>query len=207
MRTKEGNKEKDIIEAAVEVFAREGYHNARITTIADAAGCSTGSVYLYYESKEDLLLEIFRRLWQELTTTTAEFVRRTDIGPVAKFEGMLDLFFDLFASNRPLAIVFVNEQNHLVQRGTGDFNPLYERYLALAGEVLAEGRRAGAFNDTIDLKVLLQFAFGGIRNLIHQWASDPERLPLNTIRRNVKAIFKQGILAPAPTAGTGKKSR
>ena len=194
MRTKEGTKEKDIIEAAVKVFAKEGYHNAKISKVADQAGVSTGSVYLYYESKEDLLLEIFKQLWLELSTKTQALVHRSDVDSLGKLEGMIDLLFDMFASNPSLGIVFVNEQNHLVQRGGGDFTPLYEKYLDLAQQVLNEGIKNGTFNPNIELKVVRHFVFGGMRNLIHQWAHDPREYPLDMIRMNVKSIMKNGIL-------------
>ena len=196
MRTKEGNKEQDIIVAAVSVFAKEGYHSAKISKIADEAGVSTGTVYLYYENKEDLLLEIFRRLWLELSTKTQVLVHRSDVDSLGKLEGMMDLLFDMFASNPSLGIVFVNEQNHLVQRGGGDFTPLYEKYLDLAQQVLTEGIKNGTFNPNIELKVVRHFAFGGMRNLIQQWAHDPKEYPLSTIRMNVKSIIKNGILLP-----------
>jgi TetR/AcrR family transcriptional regulator, fatty acid metabolism regulator protein len=195
MRTKEGNKEKDIIEAAVEVFAKEGYHNAKISRIAHQAGVSTGAVYLYYESKEDILLEIFKRLWLELATKTQVLVNRTDIGALDKLEGIIDMLFDMFASNPSHAIVFVNEQNHLVQRRGKDFTTLYEKYLDLGQQVLKEGIKSGTFNPNIELKVVRQFVFGGVRSLIHQWAQDPKGYPLNMIRMNVKSILKNGILA------------
>ena len=46
MRVKEGNKEKDIIEAAISIFAKDGYRNAKISKISDAAKVATGSVYI-----------------------------------------------------------------------------------------------------------------------------------------------------------------
>ena len=66
MRLKEGHKEKDIIDAAIKVFAEFGYHNAKISTIAKKANVATGSVYVYYKNKEDILFNIFDKLWQEL---------------------------------------------------------------------------------------------------------------------------------------------
>ena len=195
MRLKEGNKEKDIIEAAVKVFAKEGYHTAKITTIARKAKVSTGSVYLYYKGKEEILLEIFRRLWKELTTSTQLLVQRTDLDAVQKVDGIIELIFSLFEKNPSLAIVFVNEQNHLVHRGSYDFTALYEKYLDLAQDVMAEGIRKRQLDPSLDLTVVRHFAFGGIRNLIHQWAHDPKQFPLDSVKRSVQSILKNGILS------------
>jgi len=66
MRVKEGNKERDIIVAAVKIFASMGYHNAKISKIAETAGVATGSVYVYFKNKEDVLLKIFSDLWNKM---------------------------------------------------------------------------------------------------------------------------------------------
>ncbi len=194
MRTKEGNKEKDIIEAAVEVFAQRGYHNAKIAEIAKAADVSTGTVYLYFESKEKILKEIFKQLWLDLTTKTRILVQRSDIDAITKFEGMIDLVLDLFGSNPSLAMVFVNEQNQLMRHNQGEFAALYGKYLDLGQKVLSDGIRERMFNEHLDVNVIRQFVFGGVRNLVHQWAEDPREFSLNTIRVNVKQLMKDGIL-------------
>ena len=160
MRTKEGNKEKDIIEAAVEVFAQRGYHNAKIAEIAKAADVSTGTVYLYFESKEKILKEIFKQLWLDLTTKTRILVQRSDIDAITKFEGMIDLVLDLFGSNPSLAMVFVNEQNQLMRHNQGEFAALYGKYLDLGQKVLSDGIRERMFNEHLDVNVIRQFVFG-----------------------------------------------
>ena len=58
MRVKEGNKREDIIKAAIKVFAKNGFHNAKISKIAEVANVAAGSVYLYFKSKEDILYQI-----------------------------------------------------------------------------------------------------------------------------------------------------
>lgn len=79
MRRKEGNKEQDIITAAIEVFAEDGYHEAKISKIAELANVATGSVYLYFESKEDLLVKIFSNLWIKLISLVNTINQRDDL--------------------------------------------------------------------------------------------------------------------------------
>lgn len=194
MRTRSGNKEQNILNAAIRVFAESGYHNAKISKIAEVAGVATGSVYLYFRNKENILFKIFDNVWQQLSGELQQLVNRTDLSPVEKLEGMIDLIFDKFTDNTDLAIVFVNEQSHLIRRNREDFTLYYERFLDLGEQVVREGMSGGVFNPNVDTKIFRAFVFGGIRHLIHQWADDPRTYPLHTVRQSVKLLIKKGIL-------------
>ena len=121
MRLKEGNKEKDILEAAVKVFAEEGFHKAKISTIAESAGVATGSVYLYFKNKDDLLNTIFQGLWERLYDELKIISDNKVLSPGEKIDAMLDLVFDIFTENPSLALVFVNEQHNLMRNNKEGF--------------------------------------------------------------------------------------
>jgi TetR/AcrR family transcriptional regulator, fatty acid metabolism regulator protein len=194
MRTKEGNKETDILEAAIKVFAEDGYHKAKIHKIADAAGVATGSVYVYYKNKETILRKIFEDVWEKLYSETKASIDNPQMSPVEKFDSLIDILFDTFIENPSLALVFVNEQNHLLQNGTEYFTAYYEKFLSLGEEIVKEGLKSKVFNPAINVKILRSYIFGGIRNLLHQWAYDPKSFPLTLIRQNVKYLSKNGML-------------
>jgi TetR/AcrR family fatty acid metabolism transcriptional regulator len=84
MRRKSGDKEKSIANAAIKVFARDGFHGAKITRIAEEAGVATGSVYLYFKNKESILKHLFSQLWQELHEAFDIAVHRTDLSAQGK---------------------------------------------------------------------------------------------------------------------------
>ncbi|HPI72262.1 MAG TPA: TetR/AcrR family transcriptional regulator, partial [bacterium] len=111
MRTKTGNKEQRILEAAVAIFARDGYHHSRISDIAELAGISVGSVYLYFDNKESILNRLFSDLWARLVGQLKAQYRRQDLTAVEKLDIMIDLIFNGFIHHADLAVVFVNEQN------------------------------------------------------------------------------------------------
>ncbi len=194
MRRREGNKEQAILDAAVKVFAHSGYHNAKITSIAEEAGVATGSVYLYYPGKEAIILAIFDRIWKSLTDGIGATARRTDFTPEQKLERVIDLMFDLFIVNPSLAAVFVNEQDHLIQGRKGTVSRQFDQFLDLAEVIIREGVRKKQFNPQIDLKLFRHFIVGGIRSLLRQWSAQPSTFPLNRIRQNIKAFVKHGVL-------------
>src|SRR2546421_9467693 len=54
-----------ILRAATDVFADRGFFNAQVADVARAAGIAAGTVYLYFRSKDDLLVSIFERTMRD----------------------------------------------------------------------------------------------------------------------------------------------
>jgi TetR/AcrR family fatty acid metabolism transcriptional regulator len=197
MRKKEGDKQKDIIQAAITVFAQNGYHAAKISEIAELAKVATGSVYRYFDDKEDILRKILESIWQTLIDDLRVLLKRNDLSADQKLDGLIDILFGRFTSNPAMAIVFVNEQNLLMQNDNSDFNQYYQKFLDLGEELVKEGIKGGVFNANLDTKILRNYVYGGIRYLLHQWAKDMTALPLNKINQEVKFLLKHGILSNA----------
>jgi TetR/AcrR family transcriptional regulator, fatty acid metabolism regulator protein len=194
MRVKEGNKEKDILEAAIKVFAKNGFHQSKIAQITEEANVATGSIYLYFRNKKEILLRIFETLWNNLFDDFESLTENTKLGPVEKLDGMIDLLFDKFIENPSLAIVFVNEQNFLLQNGENQFTDYYQLFLDKGVVLVKEGISQNVFWADVDLTFFKYFIFGAVRNLLHLWARDPQKYSLNKIRHNVKYLMKYGIV-------------
>ncbi len=193
MRTREGNKEQAILEAAILVFAKYGYHNAKIYQIAQKAKVATGSVYVYYKNKEDLLQTIFHNMWQHLYQQLEGVTSKTELEPLEKIDSMIDFILDLFDGNPALAVVYVNEQIHML-RNKSKFTKYYDQFLEMGEDVVKEGINAGVFTNEINMDIFKGYIFGAIRNLVHKWAEDHEKYPINNIRKNIKYLLKNGIL-------------
>src|SRR5438270_4212939 len=65
------DRRRDLLDAAVRVFARKGFHAARVGDIAEEAGVAHGLLYHYFRSKEEVLETIFRETWTRLVEQTA----------------------------------------------------------------------------------------------------------------------------------------
>lgn len=179
--------------AAVKIFAEFGYHNSKIYQIAQEASVATGSVYVYYKNKEDLLHKIFEMLWSRLYVELKKVSEIPGSTSIEKLDAMVDLYLDVFAENPALALVFVNEQIQ-ASRNQTRFTKYYEKFLDLAETTLAEGQKHGEIIANLDMMIYRQFIFGALRNLIHKWAESPEEFSLGRIRRNFKAFIKNGIV-------------
>ena len=81
------DKRRQILDAAVRVFARQGFHSTRVSDIADEAGVAYGLVYHYFKSKDEVLNELFRERWSLLIAAIDEADREGD-SPRAKLEAV-----------------------------------------------------------------------------------------------------------------------
>jgi TetR/AcrR family fatty acid metabolism transcriptional regulator len=196
-------KKKAILDAAIQVFAEYGYHNAKMAKIAEVAGVGAGSLYLYYKNKANILARIFDDLWDELSQKQEKIVARPDLTPIEKLDGMIDLVFDMFARNASLALVYVTEK-HLCHDTESCFfsskkyeeHPSHRLFMDNCEKMIIEAQKAGIFNPHINVKSFRHFIYGGIDHLLLEWAQDPETLPLDIIRQDVKMLIKRGALAP-----------
>src|SRR5204863_7313831 len=104
-------KRERILRAAIEVFARNGYFNAKVSEIAKAAGVADGTIYLYFDAKEDLLVTIFRehtRNYLQSLERELAHVRR----PEERIRIAIRHHLEALGRDRSLAIVAQVELRH-----------------------------------------------------------------------------------------------
>jgi TetR/AcrR family transcriptional regulator, fatty acid metabolism regulator protein len=195
MRTKTPEKEHAILDAAVKIFSEKGFHKAQVSKIAETAGVAAGTVYLYYKSKDDILLTVFESVWKKLYTDLKNICSDKSALPIDKFDAMIDMLFDVFSDNRPLALVIIHEQNHIERTHPDRFTPYYQKFLNLGEDIMKEGIFHNTFDQNMDPRFFRVFMIGGLRNLIDYWAHHPTSIPMTIIRKNVKSVSKRGILS------------
>jgi TetR/AcrR family transcriptional regulator, fatty acid metabolism regulator protein len=186
MRKKAGDKRTAILRAAVETFASEGFAEAKVSTIAKKAGVATGSVYNYFENKDDLLHIVFKNLWANILARLTEISDSREISAFDKLEQMFDTVFILFAEDENLAKVFVNEHSFWMHRWDGGLKQLFDKFMLHFEHNLNEiGLRPG-----FDAGILRYMIFGAVRQLIHQWADENCRFSRDDARRQTNLLLR-----------------
>src|SRR4051794_310291 len=98
------DKRAAILRAAINIFARNGYFNSKVSDIAAEAGIADGTVYLYFKSKDEILHSVFDRAMEEfISEGKRELADVSD--PAAKLRRIAELHLEKLGGDRELAIV------------------------------------------------------------------------------------------------------
>ncbi len=188
------DKRAAIIRAAIEVFARNGYFNAKVADVARVAGVADGTVYLYFKSKEEILHSIFDRSVEEaITEVRRQLADLTD--PREQLRRIARLHLEWLGADRDLAVVFQVEL-----RGSTKFMAEFSaaglaEYLRLIRETFEAGQRAGLFRAELNAKIVAKMLFGALDEMATNWILSPRRYKLAPMADHVLDIFLNGVSA------------
>jgi AcrR family transcriptional regulator len=165
------DKRRQILDAAIRVFARQGFHSTRVSDIADEAGVAYGLVYHYFSSKDEVLNELFSERWSLLMAAIEEADRgagspREKLGVVAGF------IVESYRHDPELMKVIIVE----VTRAANSFGRTHLQEIRRAYESIAriveEGQRSGEFRNDIDPAFASMSFYGAIEQLLSGWIFD-----------------------------------
>lgn len=194
MRTKTDEKERKILQSAIEVFAEKGYQQAKISEIANRAGVAHGTVYTYFKNKEELLYQMIFTLWKSLSEKLYQISKDESPDPLQKIRLMVDTVFDVFTGNSNLGFVVIKEHNELRKKGIDASKEEYLHLVKSFCRVYEQGVNEGFFNPSVKCETYFHFVFGGLYHIIHRWAYDPPAIDLDEAREQVKHYLQQSLL-------------
>lgn len=162
------DKRKRILDAAIDVFAENGFFSTKVSEIAKTAQVADGTIYLYFKSKDDILISLFEEKMSEILT---------------RFYAGLESIHDPEARVRQYILEHLTlaaEQPRLMQvltvelRQSGRFMRQYSqrafaRYLRLVGTLLEDGQQKGVFRQDVRPAVFRRILFGAIEQLAIEW--------------------------------------
>ena len=188
------DKPQQIIDAAVRVFARKGYWNSRVSDIARAAGIAAGTIYLYFETKEDILITVFRdKMAQFVSALWRAIAGEPDA--VAKLRRLVTMHFEILEREPELAEVVQVELRQGQKFFRGPATQEIAAYFALIASVLEEGVASGQFRSDLPVKVATKMLFGAMDQMATSWVLGKRGYRLVDTAPTVADLFLQGIAA------------
>jgi TetR/AcrR family fatty acid metabolism transcriptional regulator len=183
-----------ILEAALEVFARKGFHEAKISEIARAAGVADGTIYLYFKNKDDLLILLFEAKLQAINEGLRVALQGvTDVRE--KLSHVVRYHLKLALENPTLAAFITIEL-----RRSGKFMKDYAKaqlaeYLGQWGHIIDEGKQKGVFRNDIKTGVLKHIVFGALDHACVTWVNNPHRKEEDLIEvgNQMNALLMRGL--------------
>jgi TetR/AcrR family fatty acid metabolism transcriptional regulator len=189
-----GPKRDAILRAAIDVFAERGYFHAQVADVARAAGVAAGTVYLYFKSKDDLLISIFERSMREgLTTGRAAVAHLQD--PRERLLRLARGHLARLGHDRNLAIVFQVELRQSTKFMERFSATLLRDYLGLIREAIADGQREGLFRADVKATAAAKMLFGALDEMATNWILSRRRYSLEADADAVVDLFINGARA------------
>jgi AcrR family transcriptional regulator len=161
-------KRRQILDAAVRVFARQGFHSTRVSDIADEAGVAYGLVYHYFKSKDQVLNELFTERWSLLLAAIEE-TDGSDASPREKLAAVAAFIIESYRHDPELMKVIIVE----VTRAANSFGRTHLPEISSAydgiAKIVADGQQRGAFRADIDPQFASAAFYGAIEQLLSGW--------------------------------------
>jgi TetR/AcrR family transcriptional regulator, fatty acid metabolism regulator protein len=162
------DKRRLILDAAVRVFARQGFHACRVSDIADEAGVAYGLVYHYFASKDEVLDTVFLERWNVML----ELIREVDgeaIPVREKLGAIASFIIDSYRHDPDVMKVIIVEvtraANSFGQTHLGEIRTAYE----LIGRIVERAQAEGSFNADIEARFAAMAFYGAIEQLLTGW--------------------------------------
>ncbi len=189
------DKPQQIIEAAVRVFARKGYYNSRVSDIAREAGIAAGTIYLYFKTKDDILVTLFRDKMADFVGVLRKAIAG-EADAASKIRRLVSLHFRILEESPDLAEVVQVELRQRQKFFRGASSQEIGAYFALIGSVLEEGVAEGRFRSGLPVKVATKILFGAMDQMATSWVLGKRGYRLVDTADAVAEIFLQGVAAP-----------
>src|SRR5207248_3244224 len=151
-------KRERILRAAIEVFALNGYFNAKVSDVAKAAGVADGTIYLYFDGKEDLLVNIFRehtRNYLQSLERALAHVRR----PEERIRIAIRHHLETLGRDRALAIVAQVELRHSLKFMSLLSQQEVRDYLNMLRKIIEQGQSDGSFRRALNAQLVAKAIF------------------------------------------------
>ena len=186
-----GPKRDAILRAAIDVFADRGYFNAQVADVARVAGVAAGTVYLYFRSKDDLLISIFERSMRDALSE----VRASDGGradPCERLRRFARLHLGGLGRDRNLAIVFQVELRQSTKFMERFSSTLLRDYLGMIRAAIESGQRHKLFRADVKATVAAKMFFGVLDEMATNWILSRRRYSLEADADAVVDLFLNG---------------
>ena len=200
------DKRRVILDAAVRVFARQGFHTCRVSDVADEAGVAYGLVYHYFSSKDEILDTLFLERWDVMLEAIAE-ADASARSPRDKLSTIAGFIVDSYRHNPELMKVIVVE----VTRAANTFGRTHLRKIrdayALIAAIVSQAQEDRLFRAEITPEFAALAFYGSIEQVLTSWIFDSRVIPDDELER-AKTLIVETICRglERPTAGKGTKS-
>lgn len=189
-----GDKRERILAAAERIFAQRGFFHARVSEIAREAGVADGTIYLYFKSKDELLISLFESRMERVVVSLGAAIESAGPSARDRLVAFLDTYVQMVVDNPALAEVLTVElrqsskfMKEYQSRQFGDF-------LRLLAGLVSDGQEAGEFARELPAPVVARAIFGMLDELALAWLlGRGEKFDILRAAGHVGSLVLQGL--------------
>ncbi len=192
-KRKDNDKYYRIIEAATRVFARKGFYHSKISEIAKEARVADGTIYIYFDNKDDILICLFEEQMKMVLLNMNAQLDGIE-NPSQKLITFALTHLELIESNPDMAEIIQVEL-----RQSGKFMKEYKnegflQYLDIIGTIIEDGQKKGLFKADVIPGVAKRAFFGALDEVSRYWVlSSRKEYDIRTVAEQISDYFLSGI--------------
>ncbi len=191
-RIEKNHKYHQILEAAVKVFARQGFHQSTVAEIAKEAGVADGTIYLYFKNKDDILVQFFSYRAKQVFESFREEVDRAQTS-LDKLRNVVRRHLAEFQRDRDGAVVYQVETHQNSRLAEAQIREMSQMYRDLISEIVEQGQQEGAIRKDLYVGLVKRFIIGAVDEVINTWLHSDEEYDLVSMADPLVELFIKGI--------------
>src|SRR5436190_616230 len=187
------SKRERILRAAIDVFAQNGYFNAKVSEVAKAAGVADGTIYLYFDGKEDLLTSVFREHTRSYLKSLERVLANVN-RPEERMRIAIRHHLEALGRDRSLAIVWQVELRHSLKFMTLLSHQEVADYLNILRKIVEQGQADGVFRRNLHPQLVAKAVFGIVDEMVTSWILSEKDYSLADQSDEVADFVLKGLL-------------
>ena len=183
-----------ILDAAITVFAKNGFFQSTVSQIAREAGVADGTIYLYFENKDDILFQFFAFKTKQIFDQFQKVVNE-GVTAEAKLRNLIKTHLGEFQTNMDMAIVFQAETRQVRQSEAIRVHVLEiaRKYREVIGMIIEDGQREGVMRKDLYLGLVKTYITGAIDEVINSWVLADGKYDLVSMADPLVDLYVKGI--------------
>ena len=191
-QVEKNNKYHQILEAAIKVFARQGFHQSTVAQIAREAGVADGTIYLYFKNKDDILVQFFNFKTKQVFDRFRSEVDRVD-SSLAKLGVLVRMHLEEFQRDRDMAIVYQVETHQNSRLAEAQIKEMSQMYRDIISEIVEQGQQEGTIRKDLYVGLVKRFIIGAVDEVINTWLHSDGEYDLVSMAGPLVELFVRGI--------------
>jgi len=186
------NKYHLILEAAVKVFARQGFYQSTVAQIAKEAGVADGTIYLYFKNKDDILVNFFHYKTKQVFERFRAEVDKAQSG-LDKLRNLIRRHLTEFQRDRDMAVLYQVGTHQIDRLAEDQIREMSKMYQDIVSEIVEVGQQEGSIRKDLYVGLVKRFILGGVDEVINTWLHSESDYDLVSMADPLVELFIRGI--------------